>query len=331
MSLKIEIKTNFYKKNVYFQVFIRANPSCSNVTWELMSNITELGKAENTTYRINNFVRKGNQFYMLGSRNDQFNSSQRYLFRIRAMDTESGNYKIDSFFSGVNSFLYASKNEHCLKYSKYTIAMLPLSGCWQASCDRLFFEPNSSLFCLVKGQHKVLKYSITFIRNYEAELGSEKLVAGKSNNQPGSSDYDLCDPQGIFVDHNSNLFVADTGNNRIQLFELKTNISRTIFHKNQTSGTDFDQPIDLTVDRRGSLYILCQRKNREFVWYPEITELKCIISCSSGGSDANILNQPMRISLDWLGYMFITDKNYHRIQQFQPSNFNCGEFSSKIH
>ena len=67
---------------------------------------------------------------------------------------------------------------------------------------------------------------------------------------PGSGDGELLEPRGVAVDAAGRIFVADTGNRRVQLFDADGQWLATL-----GADADLQQPCDLAVDSRGTVYV----------------------------------------------------------------------------
>lgn len=78
------------------------------------------------------------------------------------------------------------------------------------SCVGLFVDTYNRLYCFDQGSHQVLR------NYYLGNINQTEIIAG--NGTPGSATNMLNTPQGIFVDLNMTLYVADCLNNRVQLF-----------------------------------------------------------------------------------------------------------------
>ena len=84
-----------------------------------------------------------------------------------------------------------------------------------STCYAIFVDIYESIYCSMYDKHRVEK---------KWSNGTTAIIAGSELNS-------LNHPWGIFVDISLDLYVADFGNNRIQLFIL-FNVSNTAVNKN---------------------------------------------------------------------------------------------------
>jgi len=76
----------------------------------------------------------------------------------------------------------------------------------------------------------------------------------------------LRDPESLFVDHNDNVYIVDSGNNRILHLDADYNLVRVIdgFQGKEDEQKSFNNPVDIFVDLQGFIYI-ADRNNRRIV------------------------------------------------------------------
>ncbi|CAF0855754.1 unnamed protein product [Adineta ricciae] len=184
----------------------------------------------------------------------------------------------------------------------------------QGRCRGLFVDVYENIYCSMDLQHCVVKRSCNDGPNVT------KMIAGNGN--VGALAHMLHGPTGIFVDINTNLYVADCYNNRIQLF-LSGKLNATTIAGSGAPGTiSLMCPTDIKLDADGYLFIVDSQNNR--IVRSRSLGFECIVGCSSGaGSTSNKLNQPMTISFDSFGNLFVADLLNNRIQKFLLTNENC--------
>jgi DNA-binding beta-propeller fold protein YncE len=76
----------------------------------------------------------------------------------------------------------------------------------------------------------------------------------KTVGRSGKRDAEFNFPNGLRVSKNDELYVCDSHNNRVQVFDLDLNFKRS-FGKKGTGRGQFDFPADVDFDSRGTIYI----------------------------------------------------------------------------
>jgi len=93
---------------------------------------------------------------------------------------------------------------------------------FNAPTDIVYDPDSNQLFVSDTGNNRIMVFDVSSITNGESAinvLGQETF----SETDPGSSGSELSSPAGLIYDSNSNqLFVSDTGNNRIMVFDVSS-------------------------------------------------------------------------------------------------------------
>ncbi|CAF4712464.1 unnamed protein product, partial [Rotaria sp. Silwood1] len=138
----------------------------------------------------------------------------------------------------------------------------------------------------------------TVVDNIDDYGNTSMILAG--NSTAGSTSNLLSSPIGIFVDINFNLYVADAGNNRIQLFRFGQLDAITMAGHGVSINFVLDYPTGVVVDADGYLFIVDQNNNRIVRWGPN--DVRCLIGCSNErGSGSDQLNFPWGLAFDSYG------------------------------
>jgi DNA-binding beta-propeller fold protein YncE len=183
-------------------------------------------------------------------------------------------------------------------------------------CFSLFVDINDNLYCSMYNKHQVIKHSLSNIAN------PSKIVAGDGSS--GSLSNKLSHPRGIFVDINFDLYVADSDNNRIQLFKPGEFNAATLFGNGTPGLITLDEPSGIVLDVDKYLFIADRDHHR--IIGQDLNGFRCLVGCSgSSGSKSTELNSPFTLSFDSYGNMFIADQKNSRIQKFILSTNSCGK------
>ncbi len=199
--------------------------------------------------------------------------------------------------------------------SNFTSGILTMRTCQK--CYDLFVDISNMLYCSLGERHQVIAKSLN------DDTNNFLIVAGT-----GSADTTLNtldNPRGIFVDTNFDLYVADCGNNRIQLFHSGKLTGITVAGNSSSNITiTLNCPTDIILDIDKYLYIVDSENNR--IVRSGLYGFQCIVGCSGlHGSASNQLNSPWSISFDSYGNIFVTDQGNSRIQKFILS-INSSEY-----
>ena len=185
------------------------------------------------------------------------------------------------------------------------------------ACTGLFVDTNNSLYCAMWEAHRVIKRSSS-----NATL-TPTTIAG--NGTAGSHRHMLNGPVGIFVDTHFNLYVADSQNNRVQLFRPGSINGTAVMGKGASVNSTLKFPRGVVLDFDGNLYVTDSQNHRVVTIRDQ--RFLCIVGCTgAGGSAANQLKEPATTMFDTFGNLFVIDKNNARMQKFLLVSNSCGEY-----
>lgn len=215
-----------------------------------------------------------------------------------------------------------------------------------------FFDPtgiavdnSGNIFISDTGNHSIRK--ITPDGNVSTFAGSTRYYdwwysdgsnAGFSDGNTTSAKFSY--PKGIAVDNSGNVFVADTGNNRIRKITPDGNVSTFTgkdagFSDGNAQNAKFSHPNGMTIDRNGNLFVIDEGNSK----IRKITP-SGVVSTVNGSSGAfytdndNNFHYIRGITVDSFGNLFITDLKNSTIKKITPdgniSNVYSGDVYSAI-
>ena len=184
------------------------------------------------------------------------------------------------------------------------------------SCYGLFVDINDNLYCSLGDFHQIV------MKSFDSNVSVPTVIAGIGC--PGIALDMLYNPHGIFVDINFDLYVADFGNNRIQVFPSGQTTAITRAGTGASETISLNRPTSIVLDADGYLFIVEQSNHRVVGSGPN--GFRCLFGCSlSSGSASDQLNNPFSLSFDSYGNIFVTDVGNYRTQKFLLATNSCGK------
>ncbi|HMG86783.1 MAG TPA: choice-of-anchor D domain-containing protein [Terracidiphilus sp.] len=192
-------------------------------------------------------------------------------------------------------------------------------------------DSSGDLYVADQNNNRVLFYpagQITPTRVY----GQPGFNTG-GQNIGGISASSLFDPWGLAVDASGGLYVADYANSRVLYYPAGSTTATRVYGQNGSftsssvnlggvSADSLSQPTDLALDASGDLYVADIFNNR-VLFYPNNSTTATRVygqngsfisnSANNGGVSANSLNNPMGLTLDSTGDLYVIDRSNNRL------------------
>jgi len=196
----------------------------------------------------------------------------------------------------------------------------------------VFVDASGNIFVADTSNNVVRKFTIG--GNITTVAGNSAGTAGFSGDGGLATSAELHNPTSVWEDASGNIYVADSGNQRIRKFTVGGNI--TTVAGNGTEGSLGDggpatsaelyTPTGVVVDASGNIFIAAEFNNKiRVVSFPSgiITTVAgngVEGFFGDGGSATSAeLNHPTGIALDASGDIFIADTINNRIREVSPS------------
>ena len=217
--------------------------------------------------------------------------------------------------------------------------------------DGVAVDSGGNMYVADTMNNRVLYYakgSTTAGRVY-GQFGS---FTSNSANDPSISASTLNQPTAVAVDSSGNLYVADTGNNRVLFYQKPAEIANpeetTVYWTAQRvygqdnftsnsankgggiSATSLYNPMGVTLDGSGNLYIADMSNHRVLYYeYGSTTAMRVYGQAGSfstgtanmgGDASANSLNGPSGVAADGSGNVFVADLLNHRVLYYEGTS-----------
>ena len=215
--------------------------------------------------------------------------------------------------------MITNKDEMIYQWSINATSSTVKSMAINGSCFNIFVDSNNTIYCSMTSHHQV----VNKFMEKNTDIFTKIAGTGESDSTPETLRF----PMGIFIESNFNLYVADSGNNRIQLFKRGNLNGTTIGTNGSFEHIELSYPTGIVLDADGFLFILDSGNHRIIGSGPN--GFRCVVGCSGrNGSASNLLSNPITMNFDNYGNIIVVDRSNHRIQRFRLATNSCGKFSS---
>jgi uncharacterized protein (TIGR03663 family) len=156
----------------------------------------------------------------------------------------------------------------------------------------------------------------TSVRDYPSDaavIAPERVFGG-----PGSGNGQFAEPRGLAADGRGNLYVADTKNSRIQVFDASGNFVRAFGRKGSGDG-ELNEPCGVAVDSEGEIWV-ADTWNHRIVHFSPDGQFRAAF----GDPDKSLFGP--RALVVSRGALFVSDTGNKRIVRFGRDGKKTGEF-----
>lgn len=171
---------------------------------------------------------------------------------------------------------------------------------------------DSRIFVTDEWEHHVAIFPSDVLYPYpEFNPDGERIGQwGEAGSEPGQ----LKAPSGIEIDADDNVYVVDTGNDRVQKFTKDGEYILGWGCSGKEPG-QFDRPWGMTIDREGFVYVADWGNDRiqKFTGDGEF-----VLSFEGTKEDGGDLSHPANVAVDSDGDVYVTDWGNLRVQIYEP-------------
>lgn len=137
-------------------------------------------------------------------------------------------------------------------------------------------------------------------------------VWGNANDQFG--DY-WRGPTDVAVGPDGKVYVADTGNQRVQIFDSNGNYVDTLGSSGSGPG-QFTDPYGVAVDSNGNIYVADEENQRVQIFNSSLSYVAQLGQTGVAGDDNAHFDHPQGVTVDKNGNIYVADSSNNRVQVF---------------
>jgi DNA-binding beta-propeller fold protein YncE len=145
-----------------------------------------------------------------------------------------------------------------------------------------------------------------------ASAGGYAAAGAPRQTTGGAGAVQLGDPQGVAVDAQGNLYVADSGNHRV----VKLSAGGQTLAEWRLGADDASAPAGIALDADGNVYVADWQASQVFKLAP--TGL-LLAQWGAPGSRPGAFDGPRALALDADGNVYVADSGNQRIQKLAPT------------
>jgi len=119
-------------------------------------------------------------------------------------------------------------------------------------------------------------------------------------------------PEGLCLDAQQNLYVVDSDNTRVQVFQYNAGTNAFTYLRMFGDSTIFQDPEDVVVDASGNCYVVDDLLNKVVVFDSTGAVIRTIGKTPGGFT----LTNPLDLALDGNGHLYVADTNANRIVEY---------------
>ena len=218
-------------------------------------------------------------------------------------------YPLGVTIDGSGNFLVADTSNH--RIQKFTAEGRFLAAVGTKGNGPLqFFFPKCIIFNAVNSKVYVTDKNIL----YRIYILNSDLTFSSTFGKEGSGRGQFIAPCGMAVDRKGQVYVADSGNHRIQVFTAKGKFVRMFGRLGEGRG-DLNFPFGVAVDSSGgTVYVSNSKKHFISVF---TSEGHFVMSFGQCGGEPGEFYHPRGLAVDSSGKLYVCDSSNNRIQMFK--------------
>ena len=185
-----------------------------------------------------------------------------------------------------------------------------------------FNKQNDILFAITIGEVEPENDEFSLSNSVIIVTKKELKVLKKDSSLTSNDDYNFNNPCGILFDKFNNLYICDSGYNRVKILDQNYMLTETI-ETAANLNDHLNTPNSLCICHEKSLLFICDSGNHRIIAYDILNSGKKFsfknVYGYGYGEETGKMRFPLDCSVDKLGFLLIRDLLNSRIQIFGPN------------
>ena len=220
---------------------------------------------------------------------------------------------------GASLFVVEENGQRLLKLNDSGVTQWTVgeAGVWDSDNDHFDWpggvavDSNGRIYVADANNHRVQIFNSD--GSYYTTLGNADC-----NPDNGIGNAEFCRPRGVAIGPGDAIYVADTDNHRVQIFNSNRVYQNTL-GVTGVSGSDnshFGGPLGVTVDSSGNIYVADAWNHRVQVFNSSLAYQMTLGTPQEWGDDFGHFSEPHDVAVDASGRIYVADRWNNRIQVF---------------
>ena len=169
--------------------------------------------------------------------------------------------------------------------------------------------PDGSIYISEHYGHRLVKLNAA---------GVPQWIIGEAGHC-GSENDRLCGPRDVTLDAAGRVYVVDSWNNRVQIYNPDGSYYATLGTGYGSSDYQFESPTGLAIAPNGDIYVADPNNQRVQVFGSDLVYVATLGETGVAGSDNAHFKYPRDVEVDSAGYVYVVDCDNHRVQIFDSN------------
>ncbi len=159
----------------------------------------------------------------------------------------------------------------------------------------------------------------------------DTILYGRNFTFNGESIGDFKTPQDMCKSPDGDVYVADTGNNRVVVLDGKLKTVKNILTTFDNNGKEdsLNQPYGVCVSEKGNIYVADSKNKRVCVFDPDYNLIQIVSDPKSKSLDAGFVFTPYKVAVDYADRVYVIAQNmFEGIMVFETDGQFTGFFGT---